>query len=186
MNNQKKKLYKRKKLNLAVKREFQIWLLIRIIGVVIVSSLMAVVILYLFSKQEISSSFYEAHIQIRRVSDLLFPVMAAGAFVSLLSGMALAMFLPMKIAGPIYGIQKSLAVICSGDLTEQVKLRSGDTLMDLADSVNETTDGLRRRIQDIKDIQVELDRVVATLSHQEATALSARQNIALDCLCTKK
>ncbi len=186
MENKTKKFYKRKKLNLAVKREFQKWLLIRIIGVVIVSSLMAVVILYLLSSREISSSFYEAHIQIRRVSDLLFPVMAVGAFVSLLSGIALAIFLPMKIAGPIYRIQKSLEVICSGDLTEHVMLRRDDILLDLADSVNITTDGLRRRIQDIKDIQVELDQVVATLSHQEATALSARQNTALDCLCTQK
>src|SRR6056297_3859872 len=84
MEETKSKKYKRKKLNLTVKREFQIWLLLRIIGVIVISTLVAVVILYFYSRQEISASFYSAHIQIRRVSDLLLPVIAAGAFISLL------------------------------------------------------------------------------------------------------
>jgi len=184
MEDKEKKHHKRKKLNLAVKRKFQMWLLVRIVGVVIVSSLVAVLILYFYARQEISSSFYSAHIQIRRVSDLLLPVMAAGAFVSLLSGIFLALFLPQKLAGPIYRVQKALEVIRDGDLTEHVELRSSDTLKDLADSVNETSAGLRSRIQGIKEIQQELDQIVASLEHQEATAVSARQNVALDSLHT--
>ena len=184
MDPQKKIFYKRKKLNLAVNRQFQMWLLIRIVGVVIVSTLVAVAILYLYSRQQISSSFYSAHIQIRRVSDLLFPVMAAGAFVSLLSGLALAIFLPQKLAGPLYRVQKSLEVIRNGDLTENVFLRKGDTLMDLAAAVNETTAGLRGRIQEVKEIQAELDQIITSLEHQEAKAVSARQKIAMDRLRT--
>lgn len=184
MNTPKKIIYRRKKLNLAVNRQFQLWLLIRIVGVVIVSTLVAVAILYLYSRQQISASFYSAHIQIRRVSDLLFPVMAAGAFVSMLSGLVLALFLPQKLAGPIYRVQKSLMAIRNGDLTETVLLRKGDTLMDLADGVNETTAGLRGRIQEVKEIQAELDEIIASLQHQEATAVSARQKVALDRLRT--
>ncbi len=177
---------RRKKLNLAVKREFQMWLLARIVGVVIVSSLVSVFILYFYSRQEISSSFYTAHIQIRRVSDLLIPVMAAGAFVSLLSGIVLALFLPQKLAGPIYRVQKSLELIADGNLTEHVVLRKNDTLMDLAASVNETTAGLRDKINDIKAIQRELDRVIISLENKEAVVVSARQNVALDCFRTEK
>jgi len=186
MNDKKKKFYRRKKLNLSVKREFQMWLLIRIFGVVIVSSLVAAIILYFYSHQEISSSFYSAHIQIRRVSDLLIPVMAAGAFVSLASGLALALFLPQKLAGPIYRVQKGLEVIRDGDLTEEIRLRQNDTLTDLADSVNETTSGLRTRIQEIKEIQGELDQIIVSLEHREAAAVSARQRDALDRLRTQK
>lgn len=176
----KRKFYRRKKLNLAVKRDFQIWLLIRILGVVIVSSLVAVLILYFYSRQEISSSFYTAHIQIRRVSDLLLPVMGAGALVSLVGGTILALFLPQKIAGPIYRVQKSLAAIRDGDLTEHLILRKNDALMDLADSVNETSASLRDKIREIKEIHGELDRIIASLEHQEAAAISARKLVALD------
>ncbi|MDX2495608.1 MAG: methyl-accepting chemotaxis protein [Desulfuromusa sp.] len=178
--------FKRKKLNLSVKREFQMWLLARILGVVTVSSLVAVLILYFYSRQEISSTFYSAHIQLRRVSDLLFPVMASGAFISLLSGLGLALFLPQKIAGPIYRVQKSLKVIKSGDLTEKVILRKNDAFMDLADSVNETTSELRNRIQEIKDVQFELDQVLDALEHKEAMDLATRQNQSLAGLLTEK
>lgn len=177
--------YKRKTLNLAVKRQFQMWLLVRILGVVLVSSLVAVLILYIYSRQEIAANFYSAHIQIRRVSDLLLPVMAAGAFISLASGMALAFFLPQKIAGPIFRIQQSLQAVRLGDLTEQVRLRKNDVLMDLAASVNETTDSLRDRVREIKVIQQELDRLVASLEHREAAGVSARQNAALERLLTE-
>lgn len=176
--------YKRKKLNLSVKREFQMWLLVRILGVVVVSSLVAALILFVYARQEISANFYSAHIQIRRVSDLLLPVMAAGAFISLISGMVLAFFLPQKIAGPVYRIQKSLESIRDGNLTERVKLRTGDTLMDLADSVNETTASLREKIQDVKAVQQELEALVERLESQDARETTARQKSALEQLKT--
>ena len=180
MEVQERRPYKRKKLNLEVKREFQRWLLIRIVGVVVVSSLVATLILYFYARQEISSSFYSAHIQIRRVSDLLFPVMATGAFISLLSGIALAIFLPQKIAGPIYRVQKGLEAIQGGDFTGRLVPRSSDTLKDLTDSVNKTASALCGKIQEIKEMQREMDQVLASLEHREAAEISARQSNALD------
>ena len=177
--------YKRKKLNLTVKREFQIWLLLRIIGVIVLSTLVAVVILYFYSRQEISASFYSAHIQIRRVSDLLLPVIAAGAFISLLSGVLLALFLPQKIAGPIFRIQKGLKTIGEGDLTEHIVLRRYSIFQDLAAEVNTTTTSLRARVNAVKELQQELDTLLATLEHEEARALLKRQKEALARLKTE-
>lgn len=178
--------YKRKKLNLAIKREFQIWLLVRIIGVVIVSTLVAVLILYFYSRQEISESFYSAHIQIRRVSDLLIPVIAVGACISLLSGAALALFLPQKIAGPIFRIQKGLETIGTGDLTEHIVLRRNSTFKDLAEAVNTTTTSLRVRVDDIKEIHGELDRLLSASENEDARPLLDRQKKALERLQTTK
>lgn len=176
--------YKRKKLNLNVKREFQIWLLVRMIGVVLVSTLVAVLILYFYSRQEISASFYSAHIQIRRVSDLLIPVIAAGAFISLLSGIVLALFLPQKIAGPIFRIQKGLETIGTGDLTEHIVLRRNSIFKDLAAEVNTTTTSLRTRVDAVKEIQQELDQLLSTLKAEEARSLLKRQKVALESLKT--
>jgi methyl-accepting chemotaxis protein len=179
-----KREYKRKKLNIAVKRELQMWLLLRILGVVIVSSLVAVLILYLYSRQEISATFYSAHIQLRRVSDLLFPVLAAGGVVSLLSGLALAIFLPQKIAGPVFRIQKGLGLIQAGDLTEKITLRKGDILTDLADSVNDTTADFRTRIEALKSLQEELEQLAASLEESSLKEVSARQAETLEQLKT--
>jgi methyl-accepting chemotaxis protein len=178
--------YKRKKLNLSVKSEFQRWLLVRIIGVVVVSTLVAVVILYFYSRQEISASFYSAHIQIRRVSDLLLPVIAAGASISLLSGIILALFLPQKIAGPIFRIQKALETIGTGDLTEHIVLRQHSTFQDLAEAVNDTTTNLRTRVNAVKEIQQELDKLLSDLENEEARSLLIRQKKALARLQTER
>lgn len=143
--------FKRKKLNLAVKNELQRWLLVRIFGVVILSSLAAALILYYYASKEICDSFYSAHISIRRVSDLLWPVVAAGSAVSLLSGMLLALFLPQKIAGPIFRIEQDLDPIREGDLTVKITLRAGDPLQDLAKSINEAIGELRGKVHRVQD-----------------------------------
>lgn len=174
----------RKRLNLSVKRHLQKWMLLRILGVVVLSSIVAALLLYFYSRQEISSSFYLAHIRIRRVSDLLLPVMATGSLVSLIAGMALALFLPQKLAGPIFRIERSLEAIRDGKLTERVTLRSGDTLTDLADAVSETAAGLRGKVQEVKDAQAELERLVASLGDEGVSAAVARQRALLDRLLT--
>ena len=179
-----RKDYKRKRLNMAVKRELQMWLLLRILGVVIVSSLVSVLVLYLYSRQEISTTFYSAHIELRRVSDLLFPVLAVGGVVSLLSGLALALFLPQKIAGPIFRIQKGLSLIQAGDLTEKITLRENDILTDLADSVNDTTADYRTRMQALKSLQKELEQLAASLGDDALQKVSSLQGEALKQLKT--
>jgi len=137
---------KRKKLNLKVKEQFQKWLLVRILGTVVLSSLVAAIILYLYSSQEIGESFYEAHIKIRRVSDLLIPVILAGSFVSLLSGTLVALFLPQKIAGPIFRIEEDLKEIQAGNLKKEIRLREGDPLKGLARTINTTISFLSSKI----------------------------------------
>ena len=142
--------YKRKKLNLQVKNQFQRWLLIRILGTVILSSVVAAIILYLYSSQEIGESFYDAHIKIRRVSDLLLPVIIAGSFVSLLSGALLALFLPQKIAGPVFRIEEDLKEIQAGNLKKEIRLRQGDPLKELAQAINATISFLYSNIAMLK------------------------------------
>lgn len=136
-------VHKRKKLNLSVKREFQRWLLIRIIGTILLSSLVAAAVLFFYARQEIGDSFYEAHLRIRHVSDLLIPVVIAGSLVSLISGTILALFLPQKIAGPIFRIEEDLRKIQEGQLDKVIKIRQGDPLQDFANTVNKTVVALR-------------------------------------------
>jgi len=138
--------FKRKKLNLQVKRSFQMWLLARIMGTVLLSSVVAAIILYFYSNREVGQSFYEAHITIRRVSDLLIPVIIAGSIVSLISGAFLALFLPQKIAGPVYRMEQDLKAVQDGDLEKEVKLREGDPMQGLAETINKTLNSLKARL----------------------------------------
>ncbi|BCA79358.1 methyl-accepting chemotaxis protein [Desulfuromonas sp. AOP6] len=176
--------FKRKKLNLQVEREFQLWLLVRILGVILLCSVVAGLILYLFARQETAASFYQAHIKIRRVSDLLFPVVAAGSLVSLASGVLLALFLPQKIAGPIYRIEKDLEQFKHGDLTVTIRLRQGDTLQDFSQNLNNMVISIRERVQAVKDDHGALQVLAADLDDPRLKEALNRQNKSLSQLKT--
>ncbi len=155
--------HKRKKLNLSVKKHFQRWLLVRILGVTFLCSIIAALILYLYARNEITTSFFDAHIKIRRVSDLLLPVVLAGSLVSLISGMLISIFLPQKIAGPIFRIEQDLKPLQEGDLTSLIRLREGDVLNELAEEVNKATDEIKGKVQMSKDALANLIEVLTTM-----------------------
>lgn len=165
----------RKKLNLGVKREFQRWMLKRVLLAVAVSAVLAALILYLYARQEVVGSFFDAHVKIRRVSDLLLPVVAVGSAVSLSVGVVLALFLPQKIAGPIYRIELGLASIGGGDLTTKITLRDEDALQDLAEAVNLTTLALRDKVHAAKAGCLELEQAVVAGEADKIPGLLQRQ-----------
>lgn len=171
--------YQRKKLNLSVKHKFQMWLLIRIFGTVILSSIIAAVILYFYSRHEISGNFYSAHIQLRRVSDLLMPVIAAGSIVSLTAGMVLALFLPQKIAGPLFHIEKSLRQLGTGNLQVRIKLRRNDTLEEFAEIANTSISDLHERMQAVMNAHETLEKVLADNEDPEVAKSLIQQKTAL-------
>lgn len=166
----------RKKLNMEVKKEFQRWLLLRISGAVVLSALVAAVILYFYSHQELGESFYTAHIKVRKVSDLLLPVILAGSAVSLVSGVLLALFLPQKIAGPLYHVEQDLRKVGEGDLSFKIVLRKDDTLQDFVAVVNDNIGSLRQRLYHVQ----------AGLSDIDQASLSSRQKEALQGLAQLK
>lgn len=174
----------RKKLNLAVKREFQRWLLKHVLLAVAISSVVAAIILYFYARQEVVDSFFTAHVKIRRVSDLLLPVVCAGSAVSLVVGVVLSLFLPQKIAGPIYRIEQGLKQIGTGDLTTQVRLRDGDTLTDLADNVNQTTSSLRTQVHEAKSGCMALEKAFVDGDSKKVAELMQRQKELISKLIT--
>lgn len=149
---------KRKKLNLNVKREFQKWLFLRMTAQVLLSSLVAAVILYFYARSEITDSFYSAHVTIHRVSDLLLPVVAAGSAVSFLGTLIVVIFLPQRIAGPLYRIEKRLEELQNGDLRSQIRLRKNDILQDMAATLNNCTGTLQKQLKMAQENQAQLEK----------------------------
>lgn len=174
----------RKKLNLAVKREFQQWMLKHVLLAVTISSVIAAIILYFYARQEVVDSFFTAHVKIRRVSDLLLPVVCAGSVVSLVVGVVLSLFLPQKIAGPIYRIEQSLKQVGSGDLTTVVRLRDHDTLKDLAENVNQATSSLRIQVHEAKAGCIALEKAFTDGDSKKVAELMQRQKELISRLIT--
>lgn len=176
----------RKKLNLKVKRDFQSWMLRRVFVVVGISALIAACILYFYARAEMVGSFFEAHVKIRRVSELLLPVIAAGSAVSLVAGGLLALFLPQKIAGPIYRIEQELSKVASGDLTTRFTLRNNDTLQDFAADMSQTIESVRHSVDQAKQRIDDLETALNDNKFEEAKSLATEARTALARLKTQK
>lgn len=167
----------RKRLNLQVKRHLQLWLMIRIGGIIILTSVIAAFILYSYAHHETINSFYDAHIKLRRLSDLLIPVVLSGSFVSLIGGALVAIFLPQKLAGPLYRVEKDFDAIKEGDLTVRVHLRNNDSLLSFADHLNSSIEhidqqmGQVQQLNDILQTQEKAQNPEATKTLQELDQL---------------
>jgi methyl-accepting chemotaxis protein len=151
MEEEKKVFYKRKKINLKVKQDFQIWLLLRIMGTSLLTIVMASILLYLYAKGIVDAEYLSFKPDVRKVSEVLLPVLIAASLTSIVAGLLLALFLPQKIAGPIFRIEQDLLEIRTGDLTKTVNLRCADILKELAESVNMTVGDIGHMVKDIQE-----------------------------------
>ena len=156
----KKVFYKRKKLNLKVKQDFQIWLLLRIMGTSLLTVVLASVLLYIYSKGVVDAEYLSFKPDVRKVSEVLLPILLAASLTSVVAGLLLALFLPQKIAGPIFRIEQDLLQIRAGDLTKTVNLRCADILKELAESVNMAMADIGNIVKDIKDSSDELEKKI--------------------------
>ncbi len=141
-----RKIRKRKKINFKVKREFQKWLLVRTGAAILLSSIVSAFMFFLYLEVIPTESNLFQLIWHAGVSSLFIPVFIAGTAVSFLSGVLLVISLPVKIAGPIYRIERELKAIQDGNLSKTVELRNEDILKDLASTVNTTVFSLRDKI----------------------------------------
>jgi methyl-accepting chemotaxis protein len=155
--NEKQVFHKRKKLNLKVKQDFQVWLLLRIMGTAILTIVVASIILYFYSATVVDTDYLSHTLKVRKISEVLLPVILAASLTSICAGLLLALFLPQKIAGPIFRIEQDLTQIKNGDLTKTINLRYADILKDFAQTINMTIDDFRNKINDVKEANSDLE-----------------------------
>ncbi|AEH45658.1 putative methyl-accepting chemotaxis sensory transducer [Thermodesulfatator indicus DSM 15286] len=169
-------MHRRKKLNLKIKWELQKWLLTRILLAIFVSVSVALLILYFFSHKEIGESFYKAHFTIKYVSDLLLPIILLSGVICLAIGIFLAIFLPQKIAGPIYRVEEDLKYIrVNKDFTKKISLRKDDQFKSLAQEINLLLSEIKK---DLLAIEKNLEKIERDNSfNSKSQSLSAIKNI---------
>lgn len=89
--------------------------------------------------------------------DVIIPAFVISDVVSLLIGLALALYFSRKVSVPIYRVRKWAEVINSGDLAYRLKFRPGDDLRMLEDSCNQVSETYGRIIEDLRRQVADLD-----------------------------
>jgi len=177
---EKKIFHKRKKLNLKVKQDLQIWLLLRIMGTTLLAIAVASFILYFYALTVIDTDYLRFTPDARQISDVLLPVILAASLTSIVAGLLLALFLPQKIAGPIHRIEQDLLEVRTGDLTKSVTLRYADILKDLAQSINMTVHDFRNMVNDVKESSNTLEAKIIEGDAEEIKKALADHKKSLD------
>ena len=154
--------FKRKILNFSIKRSFQFKLLIRILFIILLGTAVTSGVFYFYANREISDSFRQFHITARNFLDYLLPAVLVSSGAGLTIAIIISLFFPGSLAGPLYRIERDLREkVGEGDLTLRYRLRKGDELKDLAETLNIVLDKIGLRVKDIESASVELSQLIS-------------------------
>ncbi len=152
---------RRKHLNFSIKRKMQLRLFIKVFTIAIVGAGIMGAIFYFYSDREISSSYRQFHINAKNFLDLLLPAVVLSLLASLIVSIVITLFFPIKIAGPLYRIERDLKEkLAKGDLTVRFHLRKGDEVDDLAEAVNICVENWKKKIETIKRSAEDIEAAV--------------------------
>lgn len=170
-------------LNISIKRHLQLRLLIKVLGIVVVGVGIMATVFYFYSNREITESYRQFHVSAKNFLDYLWPAVISSFILAIIAAIAITLFLPGKIAGPLYRIENDLKEkISKGDLTVKMILRKGDDVTDLAEAINMTIGKLRHKVEKISKPAGELDARIKAMegkADKEVEKLSAKINEAL-------
>ena len=184
--------HKRQKLNLKVYQKFQIWLLVRIVGTCMVTILVAIILLYLYSKGSVDAEYLSFKPDVRRVSEILLPAFIAASLASIFCGLLIALFLPQKIAGPLFRIEQDMLQVSKGDLTKSITLRCADILKELSETINMAVGNIgnmvevnlislgRNRLSEDVQVSEETSKQLAHLQEQVSQGIDQSVNSLLE------
>jgi methyl-accepting chemotaxis protein len=155
---------RRKSINYSIKRNLQLRLFIKVLGVAMVGIVLMATIFYFYSDMEIKNSYKMFHIHAKNFQEYLFPAAALASIAALVFAAGITLFLPISFAGPIYHIEKILKEeVAEGNLSVTCNLRQGDELGDLADALNYSLENLGNKIEAIRESAEKLESTVAGL-----------------------
>jgi methyl-accepting chemotaxis protein len=137
-------------------------MLMRLLLLLLVCLFLASLVFYLFSNQEVGTSYRMFHVKAKNFLDFLLPVVLGAFFAGLLAGGAISLFFPKRIAGPLHRIERELDLIGTGDLTVFIVLRKGDEMKSLAEGINRMVVRTRERISSLQDTLEKARKLIPT------------------------
>lgn len=139
-----------------IKRDFQIRIvLIVLLTVVIFANINAIIMYSLFTRSLGTGPILD-FLGIAEPAEAFVFVILVTESLGLVIVFVISLYISNSFAGPVYNIEKILFKVADGDLSRKVKLRSGDEFHDLAIEVNNAIEGIRERIQTIREAALEL------------------------------
>jgi methyl-accepting chemotaxis protein len=154
-----------------IQKDFQSKFILKFCIILLIGIIISVGLLFLFSKNTLTSSFEQSRLVIKNTADAILP----GVFLSHLIALVIIILLTIvitllvshKLAGPLFRFEKELKEIGNGDLSKVVKVRKKDQIKAMADSLNQMRANLQNKILDIKE---EVEQIIESTAGKEIPA----------------
>lgn len=171
--------YKRR--NYFINKTFQSEFILKFCGLVILGSVLFGIILYMFSKNALTTSFENSRLVIKSTADYIFPGLLFGgiitAVITALAAGAVVILMTHRIAGPMYRFEKYIKEIGSGRLNSDLKIRKKDQFQNMADSLNNMTKDLKLGLGEVNEVSDKLDKLIEELSMSSSREILLREDI---------
>jgi methyl-accepting chemotaxis protein len=171
--------YKRR--NYFVNKAFQSEFILKFCGLVVIGSTVFGIILYLFSKHTLTTSFENSRLVIKSTADYLFPgLLFGGLIVAIFTALAasvVVMLMTHRIAGPMYRFEKYINEIGSGRLYSDLKIRKKDQFQNMAGSLNRMTQDLKLGLVEVNEVSEKLDKLIGQLSDSSSREILLKEDI---------
>jgi methyl-accepting chemotaxis protein len=165
MSQPKEQAYSRR--NYYIDKDFQTKFIMKFCGLVVLGAVVTMVLLYLFARQATTVAIVQSRITVRTTADFLVPIMLqtvviVTAVVSVAAAVV-TLFVSHKIAGPLYRFKQTFKELASGNFSNQVRLRKGDQLVEVAGDFNHMIASVRSQIltarSNLDSVQADLDAI---------------------------
>jgi len=171
--------YKRR--NYFINKAFQSEFILKFCGLVILGSVLFGIILYMFSKNALTTSFENSRLVIKSTADYIFPGLLFGGllvavFTAIAAG-AVVMFMTHRIAGPMYRFEKYINEIGSGKLYSDLKIRQKDQFQNMVGALNKMTGDLKMGLGEVNVVSAKLDKLIEELSDSSTREILLKEDI---------
>ncbi|MBI3582882.1 MAG: methyl-accepting chemotaxis protein [Nitrospinae bacterium] len=139
---------------------FQIRLFLKIAFIIFVSITVTCGVFYFYADKEIVNSMGQFHITAENFLDYLLPAILTSGILGFIAAMVIAIFLPHSYGGPLYRIERDLKRIGDGDMTIRFRLRKGDELKVLAESLNIMLEKISSNVREMKSVSIKCSQLV--------------------------
>ena len=140
--------------NVYIDKDFQTRFILKFCALVAVGAGLTIGFLYFLSMQSTTVSFVQAKVKVMTTADFILPVLVQTVFIVMgfvsVASIAVTLIVSHKIAGPLFRFKQTFKELAVGNFTNNVRLRKGDQLVEVADDFNQMISILRVKIIESK------------------------------------
>ncbi|MFC1623715.1 hypothetical protein ACFL28_00125 [Candidatus Omnitrophota bacterium] len=170
-----------KRKNYFINKAFQVEFMLKFCGLVAFGCIIFGIILYVFSRGALTTSFENSRLVVKSTASYLIPGLLFGGLiaglVTAIASSIVVLFMTHRVAGPMYRFERFAQKIGSGELGSDLKIRRRDQFQNMVTSFNRMTHDLRLGFLKIIGVSEKLGNLIDELSDGANNELLLKEDI---------